>query len=125
MKYGVKDVFDMKFFNKKEGLAFVVDTCVEAEIKRVNGVNHFVISDALVDVDLLRKVLRGDYDDLEFKISCESSFRSVEDMMDYKVRTIIRGAKMKSYSFPLGIDPSIVTFEFEFDTFKLMTVEGE
>lgn len=113
-KFGVRDIFDLKVYNK-DGLCMIIDTAMSTRLDLRDGQNVLIVEDALVDSDLLQDVLSGKYQTQNLRITGKTSFRDLEHK-DHDVKLTITVAKLKAYSLPLGMQPSIATLEFSFPT---------
>lgn len=116
-KFGVKDVFDLEIYDK-DGLRFKIETMSEMCISRDfdKKENTLIVEDALLDSELLKDVLNGEYDNRYLRISGNSTFRDLE-CKDYGVELNIAVAKLIRYSFPMGCcNSSVITLEFAFPT---------
>lgn len=115
-KYGVLDVFDL-FIYDKDGLVFKIDTVKDMVIERRedNPNNILFVQDALVDTDLMNKVLAGDFDGENLRIVGKSSFRDADSFRDRDVELNITIAQIFKYSIPFSAEnASVVDLEFQF-----------
>lgn len=114
-KYGVKDTFDLMFRDGGEVVLFI-DTAKEVTLISTMGRNKLIVRDALVDVKLINDIFSGKFDQRLFSVKGSTSFRDVNTGEDRRVNLDIKELEFKRYELPTGMDVSVVTLQFEFDT---------
>lgn len=104
MKYGVRDVFDLKVYGA-EGLLFEINTVKGVSFDRnlERRENALIVDDALVDVKVLNDILKGNYDNTYLRIIGETKFRGL-DCIDKDVTLNITVSKIVEYDLYMGYD---------------------
>lgn len=108
-KYGMKEVFNMRFFDVKGGdELFFIDTSCKFEIKRDVKYNKNIMSvtDALLDLSVINNIMLGKYDDIEFKIYGDSTVRDSYTCIDKPVYLYVYSAKLHKFEFDVDMNIS-------------------
>lgn len=116
--YGLKDVFNFNFYSTgiNNALLFKIDTVKENTLKMFDdGYCKLTITDALVNIDLVNKILEGRYDLNELRIIGESSLRDLGEL-DHDLYLNVNHAKIDELEMTGTCEDCLVvkiTFKFK------------
>jgi len=117
--YGLKEVLNFSFYNTSinNSFLFKIDTVKENTFRMLDdGHSELIITDALMNVDLLNKILEGRYDLNELRIVGDSIVRTLDET-DYKFALNVNYAKIDGLEFTGTCDGfAVVKITFKFRT---------
>jgi hypothetical protein len=112
-KFGMNNPFDLEFIEGGE-VVIHIDTAKEVSLQKNGYRNKLIVKDALVDIDLINDIFNVNRRFMKFSVVGESYARDLDTYYDKRVSLKILEVELVKCIFPTGIEPSVVTLEFDF-----------
>ena len=120
--YFCKEVYDLEFYDANDGeFLFGIDKAKDVVISgRKDKWNILTVRDASIDLDVMRNLVNGYYDDVNFKINGKTILRDGNSHKDSDTTIRISLAELVEYTYMHGVG-NVVAPEIRFGFTKELT----